>query len=546
MINNLVNNFPSGCEPRDAQIKILTEVNEALNKKQKFIIISAPTGTGKSHLAGTLANISKPLPPQFIELVESNQAFEVNDCGMHTYDSIISAMPNFGCSVLTVSKLLQDQYTSLFNNCVSYKGKQNYICAVDPDSKCDAAPCMLTPKLLGQCIEDNTCPYINSRIDALTAKFNVLNYALFLTLPDHLKKREFLVCDEADNFEDELVNYHSFKIEYNLPFIKTLNITKVLYEDPSYIYGWLNDLKGILEAATRMSLESMIMHGKKKSKMQDKHVAQYRFYSNLFAKVQLMLKHWNMTEYVVEFNSESVSLKPLYVDAFTKHIFDRFDHVILMSATIIDHKTFAHTLGINDYSYIEVDSDFVADKSPIYCSEKIKLNYQNIDAALPQLIEMALEVCEHHKDDKGIIHTHTFKINEAVKKQVKGNNRFLFRDDGFTNENILKEHFLRNDATVLVSPSMIRGVDLEDEHGRFQIILKTPFLPLGDKRIKKLFEVSKSWYNMKTINNLIQMCGRCTRNIDDHSETYILDATAVDLIKRNKNKIPLYFLNRIH
>lgn len=219
-----------------------------------------------------------------------------------------------------------------------------------------------------------------------------------------------------------------------------------------------------------------------------------------------------------------------------------------MSATLIDHEIFAKTLGIapNQYKYIEVDSEFDPQQSPIYCNSKIRLNYKNMDTQLPKLVKTANTICEHFKDKKGIIHTHSFKITEALIKSVKGQKRFLIRSPGITNEAILNEHFMRDDGTVLISPSLGFGTDLKDEFGRFSIIMKTPYLPLGSERIKRLAKRSQEWYEMKALVNLVQMCGRTTRNYDDHSDTFILDATALDLIRRNKDKIPKFFLKRLH
>ena len=49
---------------------------------------------------------------------------------------------------------------------------------------------------------------------------------------------------------------------------------------------------------------------------------------------------------------------------------------------------------------------------------------------------------------------------------------FLFREQTANNEKILKEHFRTSKPTVLVSPSLGFGTDLNAEKGRFQIIVK--------------------------------------------------------------------------
>ena len=54
----LYNSFPPEYEPNDAQEYILGKVDDALQKGYKYIMINAPTGTGKSFIAKTLANHS--------------------------------------------------------------------------------------------------------------------------------------------------------------------------------------------------------------------------------------------------------------------------------------------------------------------------------------------------------------------------------------------------------------------------------------------------------------------------------------------------------
>jgi Rad3-related DNA helicase len=216
-----------------------------------------------------------------------------------------------------------------------------------------------------------------------------------------------------------------------------------------------------------------------------------------------------------------------------------------MSATIIDHKNFAKNLGITDYEYVEIDSDFDSKKSPIYVSSKNKLNFKNLTNTLPAICDQIKLITEHHKNEKGIIHTHSNEITNFIKNKLEYNKRFLFRDELSNNEAILKQHHETDFPTVLVSPSLAFGVDLKDHLARFQIIVKLPFPPLSSKHIKKLFEMDKNWYENKMLNALVQACGRATRSKNDFSTTYILDGNVVNTIKRTKDKLPKYFIDRI-
>jgi ATP-dependent DNA helicase DinG len=543
---NILSHFPSDSVPRPEQIKILTGIQDAIENGKKYIIIQAPTGAGKSHVAATLAALSRYPDSALVDIIDSYDALNINFSG-HMYKKIFEDHPSYGAAILTVTKSLQEQYHSLFPDSKLLKGKQNYICKVDEDFDCDLAPCILTPSLMMGCKTRGDCPLLNARRDALKSRFSVFNYSSFLTLPNFVKRRQFIVCDEASELEDELVKYYSCNIEYSKLNLSELNMNKLYSNINGDSYRWLTDLSVALKDKINENEEHLKKNRKNKKILIGQMVKQ-RYYRNLVEKINNVLQNWYKAEYITEITKEAALFTPLYVNMIAQDFFSCGDVVILMSATLIDHEMYAKTLGIekNDYTYIEIDSSFDPDKSPIFFDTKIKLNYKNIDEHLPKMIDKAMLICDHYKNEKGIIHTHTFKITESLLKKVKGQSRFLVRESGVTNENILNEHYMREDGTVLISPSLGFGTDLNDNFGRFSIIMKTPYLPLNSERIKRMAAKSQQWYEMKALVCLIQMCGRTTRNTDDHSETFILDGTALNLIKRNKNKIPNFFLRRIH
>ena len=91
---------------------------------------------------------------------------------------------------------------------------------------------------------------------------------------------------------------------------------------------------------------------------------------------------------------------------------------------------------------------------------------------------------------------------------------------------------------------MTVGVDIRDELARFKIIVKGAFLPLGDNRIKRLFDEDKVWYTNKMLINLVQACGRGIRSKEDYCVTYILDGSVFDVVLKHKGNLPRYFLDR--
>ena len=47
------------------------------------------------------------------------------------------------------------------------------------------------------------------------------------------------------------------------------------------------------------------------------------------------------------------------------------------------------------------------------------------------------------------------------------------------------------------------------------------------------------------LNSIVQACGRATRSKHDYSTTYILDGNIVNTLKRTKDKLPRYFIDRV-
>lgn len=543
MIDNCISHFPAGYTPADHQIILIKRIENAFKSGKKFVIVNAPTGSGKSFLGKTISGTCDEPSSKFTSLIRTYDAFRQDYGGVYTNEAECSNEKSHGSFVLTITKSLQDQYATLFDDTHVAKGKSNYMCDVDPNFDVETAPCVTLHKLKDECWEKNRCPYYKARNDAILSRFSALNYKMFLALPAHVKKKSFIICDEASELEDELVRQFSAEIIY-----QRLKSCGVVY-DPLYSDDYSNTRTWISEIAANITNrvnELTTKLSKKRSTFSAVDKTKLSYLKNLHSSLSTVDKLWTETEFVIDRTGLSVNIMPLYVNSLSHHVFGHADKVLLMSATIIDYKHFAKTLGITDYEYIEAPSEFDSKKSPIYASTKYRLNYEGLKKALPAVTEQIKQICKHHKNEKGIIHTHTMSIANFMKDALGDDIRFLFRSETDNNESILNSHYTTDEPTVLVSPSLTHGVDLKDDLARFQIIVKLPYLPLSQKRIKRLFDIDKDWYENKMLNSLVQASGRATRGIDDHSVTYIMDANIVDVLKRTKHKLPAHFVDRFH
>jgi Rad3-related DNA helicase len=535
-MSNLILNFPEGYTPNRLQEIILNKTQKAFESGKKFVIINAPTGSGKSFISPTLANYSRDVPREFKDCVDDYTIFGEDSAELMPEEK-------FGCYALTITKALQDQYKNTFDYTGVLKGQSNYQCKVDEELTVDVAPCIYVKGMKNDCWKANKCPYYNQRNNMLKRKFSALNYSMFFSLPEHLKKREILVCDEGSELEEQLVS--QFTCEVDIVFLVKTNTSTNSFptqETPTKVINWLSEL--LRNVSNNVEQYKEYFKGGKTDPMEfTKKKGEYSKLLNLQSSLEILIATYYESEYLIERVDKKIKFIPLKVDKLSKYLFDHADKVVIMSATIIDPPNFCKQLGITNYEYVEAESAFDSDKAPIYILASQKLNFKNMEQMLPKLAKQVSELLEEHKGEKGIIHTHTQYITDYIRNNVKSS-RLLCREAGVKNEELLIMHEKSKEPTVLVSPSMTYGVDLKGDLGKFQILLKAPWLPTKDIRVEKLMKVDKDWYSNAMLKTLIQSCGRCIRTVDDECVTYILDGSIFDAIHRNKAKLPKFFIDR--
>ena len=550
--NNYIENFPSDATPRPQQVEALEKIHEIFSKGKKFAIACLPTGSGKSHIATAIARSSTPIDDYRKGLIETYAIYKRTEGGYLHEDDFLHG--SFGSYILTITKSLQDQYSALFPESVMAKGKSNYPCDVDPNVSVEAAPCLYTNGMREKCFHADRCEYYKARNKAFKANDSILNYRAFISLPEFLRKREVYICDEAGDLEDELVGQFSITITYAQLAAENIDFKKLGTDDPVEALRWISEIYIKMERLASELKERINSSSKDPSyaAIKNREAQKLGKMTNLVNSMKDVITMWSDCQYLVEVrDTEKVVLVPYDIKPFAERLFQGADMVVLMSATITNKEEFTKSLGIpeDQYEFFEIPSTFPPEKSPIYVDRRNSLSFKTLKQTLPKVLDVVLEICERHKGEKGLIHTHTNAITEALKSHVYRSgmgHRFLFREEGISNEYIIEQHEESEEDTILVSPSLDTGISLDDDLGRFQIIVKAPFLPLGSKRVKKIFDTNKKYYGMKMLDTLVQMCGRCTRSKDDYSSTYIVDANAFNQIQMNKKNLPKHFLERFH
>ena len=542
-----------GLTPRPQQEQALKWLDDNWDKYDYFIL-QLPTGVGKSHFA-----------------LAATQ---------HCHSSWIA----------TSTLQLMDQYLHTSPQIVDIRGRRNYACHYSDLLTCENGPCRGSHSISSVCKANGLCPYEKQKAEAIAAKWTITNYA-YLIYCTHcgflsaaykgmkMPPRQVAVFDEAHNLEHHLIDFASHTYHFNdLEKFKYIRIKYIVQNDLKYNVEILNEVHGMLQAECERLKEKIA-----EVYTQGKFSGANKYTSKEFAEAEKLngklrtldkylqpLNFWvasrnpdplKETRWLIEPDvaNNSIQLVPLKADFVFKNYLGNgcvAEKFIFMSATIGDPNVFCEENGIpkDRTGFFETDTPFDSSKSPIIAltgSDSISTKYDMLDSQYPKICKAITSIMDTYVGEGGIIHTGNYKIAREVWKQLpkKYKDRILFKEmlpeRDIKNDELLKRHedaIKMGEASVLMSPSLMEGVDLKDDLSRWQIVVKLPFASLGDIRVKTKAKQG-NWYQNDMLMKLVQACGRSTRSEADWSRTYILDSLFKPMYM--KNKLPLWFKKRV-
>ena len=514
--------------PRLQQDQILEFVKDSIqNRDKKFIMIDAPTGTGKSYAAIMIAE---------------------------WYRKTINKKAKI--DVLTNTKILQDQYIRDFSFIANLKGKGNYWCRKQNMSCGDAS--ILNKSTENRC---EVCPYKIAQSHFVRNPLSLTNFHLITSYamysPDLLAERgaKLLIIDEAHSFEETFCDFvASVFSERSLKLLDVWqpwmerdldNITS-LTEAADWVESILVPLLAAKAADLIEEAKEVRARAKKLALVQKAdHVDKTMCKLNRFVNDRKNYEtNWSFEKELDNYGHVRVLVEPIWGNIYLKETFwDNYDHVIFMSGTILDKELFSYIMGVDaeESTHLVLPCPFDAEKRPVIYLKFGKMSYYNKKETFARAVPILTKILEKNAKHKGIVHTSNYELSNWIKASIK-DKRFIFHDSA-TREKSLETHLTSSLETVLVSPSMFTGIDLKDDFSRFQVILKVPFPNLVSKKIKRRLEIKPEWYNWKTLIDLLQAYGRSVRSEEDWAETYILDE-CFDQILNNKI-VPQYFIDAL-
>jgi len=538
-INNIdwSSSFPYA-KPRDQQSSAINYVLNEFKSGKKYAIIDCGTGVGKSAIGLTIASHISNNHEDFPGIYEE------------------------GCYFLTTQKVLQDQYEKDFKSkgLVSLYSSSNYCCSADKSVSCKDVQTAIRAKSNDKKFDKcgYNCIYKSKKKDFMEKKLGITNFSYFLTEKNYSQKvpnKRVLVIDEAHNLENELTRFIEVSVSsYFSDKILKLKVPKNL-DTQFKVYNWIKNVyhaelcKKITFIANQLE-----KFGITSTKLEEfkKITSRYELLTSHEQKIKQFISLYNKDNWVFDIertNDKYIKFifKPIDISKYAYQYLLQFaDYVIFMSATIISHEGFSLTIGLpyDETVSIKEASPFPVENRPIIYSPAGSMSSKNIDNTLPTMSNMIKEIINNHKNEKGIIHTHSTKVAKYIKNNVK--DKRLILAFGENREEALKKHEKSKQPTILISPSMTEGVDLKGNLSEFQILCKMPFPYLGDKVVKKKMNKWKWWYNTQTIRTIIQSVGRSIRSEKDKAVTYILDSDWSRVKNMCKKDFPKDFFDNYH
>lgn len=516
---------------RSEQREALIFIDDAFYSGYNDIVISAPTGIGKSGIG-------------IATCLWANSFTE----------------PNFerGGYYLITQKLLQDQLEHdvcklkpEFRAAISsLKSGSEYVCDTFSDCLIGGTACGIN-----RCQQRNTktCPYLTAKSKFDSSAVAVTNYPYLFTEHAYarkLKPRNVLIADECHSVDRQITNFTEVTIDSVTLDAWAPDCRDVpTMPEIEQFADWLRQ-NYIVQCTVRTEwiIANLNECGYRNPQLQAELIKLNNHIERTKAAIASMEKFpddWVYWQEPEQDGALKCTAKPINAASFTKELIEDMGNVrVYMSAYPGPKDVFCRNLGLSKVAWLELDSPFPVQNRLVHLTTVGSLNRRTIDATMPRLLDMCATILEAHPDEKGIIHSHTYALGQKIHDYFATTplaKRILFSSKASERTAIFNRHKTSTEPTVIISPSMTEGFSFDDDLARFQIIAKVPYPYLGDRQVAARMEQDPEWYTLQTIQTLIQAVGRIVRSNDDYGSTYILDSDFYRLYRENSKFFPRWW-----
>lgn len=559
-------------------------VDFCTKSSKKFLFVQAPTGSGKSIMAYVAARYLTD---------DSKRVKKGYEAKFYSEEEYYKTIRNV--YLLTSKNLLLDQYFRDFNRYMPIcKGRGHYLCNMD-HRPCNEAACLKSRKPSAlPCY--NSCVYQIAKRRMMAADVSATNFSYLLKLAKSqiFVRKDLCIVDECqamesvlrDEFvvqmtestlqiinglkedmrkgvESDILPICMHKLEKEHYNFKKINITKVNYNSLEEVNRFVEEVcadVGSLFFGLSSALDtytSEFCNGDEAVAVQNKEykelIKKCDFLKHLQSTIRDYISLRTSVEWVVDEHKTAkgfitgFEIKPVTIELLTTELFKKIakKKVVMMSATIGDPNRFAKSLGIpaDDFEFIDVPATFPVENRPFVKWPICSMSYKSMDENMPKIAEACDAILEMYPEQKGIVHSVSFKNAIYLRDHMKNNDRVLIHDQ--VSKNFVLEEFMKSSNKVLISPSLIEGFDFKGDLSEFQIFIKVPYLSLGDKVVARRLQLDEEWYINSAVLQILQGVGRSVRSETDVAATFCLDNNINFLLSRYKHLFTKDFLSTI-
>jgi len=547
-----------GFKPRDNQVEHCNQVIEAfLDEGFTNVVLSAPTGTGKSIIGAVVADVI--------------HSIKYPDDPAHA------------SFMLTATNVLAQQYDDAFGQedgqpwdgrFLVVKGASNYDCAAlstdEEPARADSCAIMLFKKQGMQDILDKyceKCEYKWSRAMRNRTRHLITNYSyyfidrMYATHP--MEKRSVCIFDEAHLLNDLFVEHNAIYFsekrltQFEMETAELLDgqggfhvikrdlvqgkINEKTYQD--YLKKLQDLYNGVSDALKARADRNVRNHSKylKLNRASKK-------YHDLACKIDdlFLFEYPHVFEYKPkdlkkQQNEHEVTVKPIFVGEMFECLHNA-EHNLFMSATVTESYMKRTMTLPGTTKHIRLAPQFPPENKKVVFLKPQTLNYTTMKdpEVVKRLCANVWQIVEHHTKagERGIVLCPSFNVVQSIAEtlrgvkipglrvfeQVRGQKLAELLDD-------FKDY--EGGPAVILTPSGFEGIDLPGDLSRYQVIVKAPFGSLGDRRIEHILNVYPDIYSLITLMKVVQGAGRSVRSKEDHAVTYMLDTAIQRLWTKN-------------
>lgn len=411
--------------------------------------------------------------------------------------------------VVTATRALQNQLAEDFAACgiLDVRGQQNYDCLIAPmtvaDAPCHAeVPCMY---------KAGGCTYFDNLRRAPGARIVVTNYSLWFARGHDLGKFDLVVFDEAHASVEELARHLGVTITRD-------EIRTFLPRAPEHDWQrWARYSSAIL----RSELKPL-----RKSRPDTTDASWKRLVAGDKLLVKLdTLGGADQGAFTLETKPRSWHWEAIWPGTRRGLLFrPQNTKYLMVSGTITRKHLSLLGFGQDEYDFHEFGSTFPPVRRPVYVVPAPKMSARSGQDDHERWLAQIDNIIRTRQKRKGIIHAGSFARAEYLLQ------RSAFSGQMVSNRNARElaatiAEFRSRPRAILVSPSVVAGVDFPFESCLWQIICKIPFpdprAPVNLERAK----LDRDYALFVTAQEIVQASGRAVRSEDDYCETFIVDGT---------------------